>query len=186
MIVDCWHNRILSSIDISLPISQWNIVKDQISSPHSIAYDKDAKILITEDTGRNSILVFALTVLDYHAQSENHMDTTNIEFIQNISFPRSICSGPHRSIYSIEFQSFFVLCSASKYLTILELKVNDNNNITPIVPTNNISSSSYSSTKTSRYHIYIYKLHVLSSISDLYTRSFTIHNSLFYFVTDGM
>lgn len=55
-IVDCYHDRILTSKDKYKPISKWLVVTDCINKGHSIAGDN--VVYLADDTDNNAVLVF--------------------------------------------------------------------------------------------------------------------------------
>lgn len=55
-IVDCYHNQILTSTDLSRPLTEWLVMTDQIDKGHTIA--GDGTVYLADDTERNRILIF--------------------------------------------------------------------------------------------------------------------------------
>lgn len=92
-IVDCWHSRILYSEDLNRPISDWNLMTDDIVGGHTIA--SDGEIFIIDDTERNSI-----KVLNY----------TGSEFIEK-QVINNIEGRPHYVLYDSQNSEFYVLSS---------------------------------------------------------------------------
>ncbi|SFB76687.1 hypothetical protein [Butyrivibrio sp. YAB3001] len=55
-IVDCYHNRIIYSDTLGIPLDQWKIMTSEVTQPHTIA--GDGKVLVVDDTENNRILGF--------------------------------------------------------------------------------------------------------------------------------
>lgn len=55
-LVDCYHNRILTSDSLDKPLDQWYIMTDQINRGHTIA--GDGTVYLADDTENNRILIF--------------------------------------------------------------------------------------------------------------------------------
>lgn len=55
-IVDCYHNQIIYSDSLDLPLSQWKIMTDEIVMGHTLA--SDGAVYLADDTENNRILVF--------------------------------------------------------------------------------------------------------------------------------
>lgn len=96
-IVDCWHHRVIYTKNINLPINKWDILTDDIAGPHSLA--SDGELIITEDTGRNALMVFKYM--------ENGKFNYN-QYIQNIG------SRPHKTIYDNKTKLFYSIGSFSQ------------------------------------------------------------------------
>ncbi|MFD2332542.1 hypothetical protein ACFSR7_25065 [Cohnella sp. GCM10020058] len=103
-ITDSWNHRVLYSRDVKLPISQWKVLDDYIAAPHSIA--GNGTIFITEDTGRDRLIVYTLT-------------TKGFVRTQAIS---GITGRPHRTIYDPATQKFYVLTSDTQNIYTLSVK----------------------------------------------------------------
>lgn len=136
-LVDCWHHRILMSADLSLPISHWNTLADDIEKAHSIAYDSTSGVMITEDSVHNAIVIFRITITDseekatetaapddddrnssyIHTADASFSDTRkriHIEKMRIIYLNESgLCVSPHRSVFYPRLDCFFVLCAMS-------------------------------------------------------------------------
>lgn len=54
-IVDCYHNQVLYSFDLGLPIGDWFIMTSDIKMGHTIA--SDGQVYLLDDTENNRILV---------------------------------------------------------------------------------------------------------------------------------
>ena len=55
-IVDCYHNRIIYTDDLGIPLNEWYIMCDQATQPHTMA--SDGSVYLVEDTENNRVLVF--------------------------------------------------------------------------------------------------------------------------------
>ncbi len=55
-IVDCYHNQILTSPSMDLPLTEWYVLTDQINRGHTIA--GDGVVYLADDTENNRILIF--------------------------------------------------------------------------------------------------------------------------------
>lgn len=55
-IVDCYHNQILTSPSLTLPLTEWYVLTDRINRGHTIA--GDGVVYLADDTENNRILIF--------------------------------------------------------------------------------------------------------------------------------
>ena len=55
-IVDCYHDQIIYHDNLTDPLSQWQVMTDQISKGHTLA--SDGLIYLADDTENNRILIF--------------------------------------------------------------------------------------------------------------------------------
>lgn len=55
-IVDCYHNQILTSPTLDMPLTDWLVMTDQINWGHTIA--GDGTVYLADDTENNRILIF--------------------------------------------------------------------------------------------------------------------------------
>jgi hypothetical protein len=101
-IVDCWHNRILYSSTIDMPISGWQVLDDDLVAPHSIA--SDSVLYVVADTGRDRIRIY--THRDGGFQRVQTMDNLGL--------------GPHRVAYDPASTAFYVLASESQSIAKLK------------------------------------------------------------------
>lgn len=63
-IVDCYHNQILTSVDVSAPLNQWKTIWDELSMGHSIA--GDGVVYLADDTENARVLVFVKQGEDFY------------------------------------------------------------------------------------------------------------------------
>lgn len=100
-IVDCWHHRILWSNNIRLPLSEWQVLDDNLAGPHSIA--SNGSIYVAEDTGRHAIKVF---------RQSSHDKFSPIQTVPNIG------KRPHRVLYDSRNEQFIIVGSADQSIHI--------------------------------------------------------------------
>lgn len=98
-VVDCYNNRVLYSSDLAVPISDWQVLDDQLSRPHSIA--SDGRYFVVDDTEAHRIKV-------YQREGEG------FSLIQSIG---NVGSRPHRVRYDPATKAFYVLASTSQAIT---------------------------------------------------------------------
>lgn len=55
-LVDCYHNQVIYHDNLEDPLTEWNVMTDEIDRGHTLASDGDVYLL--DDTERNRILVF--------------------------------------------------------------------------------------------------------------------------------
>ncbi|MCR4990163.1 MAG: hypothetical protein K6A38_04795 [Lachnospiraceae bacterium] len=55
-IVDCYHNRVIYSLNVDAPLYTWNVMTDEIDRGHTVA--SDGMVYLVDDTENNRILVF--------------------------------------------------------------------------------------------------------------------------------
>lgn len=104
-LVDCWNHRILYSSQLDSNIRNWQILDDTLGGPHSIA--TDGRILVTEDTGRHRLITYKKTTSPHGARYERH------QVIGNVGIR------PHRVLFDQSSETFLVVGSADKSITIL-------------------------------------------------------------------
>lgn len=67
-IVDCYHNQVICHDNLSDPLSDWQILTDEIDKGHSIA--SDGTVYLVDDTEGNRVLVFEKKEgVFYHTQT---------------------------------------------------------------------------------------------------------------------
>lgn len=101
-IVDCYHNQILYSDSADRPISQWNVMTDQIDRGHTLA--SDGSVWLADDTERNRILVF---------------EKKAGRFVHTQTLP-DIGIRPHYLVYREEDQNFYAWSSMTGEMYILK------------------------------------------------------------------
>ena len=55
-IVDCYHNRIIYSDSLDVPLTEWYIMSGEATQPHTLA--SDGTVYLVDDTENNRVLVF--------------------------------------------------------------------------------------------------------------------------------
>lgn len=67
-IADCYHDQIIYNDNLSDPLSEWNVLTDEVHYAHTIA--SDGLMLLVDDTENNRLLVFQQTEEGYvHTQT---------------------------------------------------------------------------------------------------------------------
>lgn len=92
-IVDCYHNQVLYSHQMSTDVKDWKVLTRDVELPHSIA--SDGTVFLVTDTERNRILVF-------------RWEFSKFRHVQTFT---EIGKRPHYIEYDWESQSFFVWSS---------------------------------------------------------------------------
>jgi hypothetical protein len=92
-IVDCYHNRIIYSDQLGLPLDQWYIMSDNATQPHTLA--SDGIVYLIDDTENNRILVFE--------KADNKFINTQVLY--------NIGVRPHYSVYDSKTDTFYVWSS---------------------------------------------------------------------------
>ena len=94
-IVDCYHNRIIYSTEMGIPLNQWHIMSSNLTQPHTLA--SDGKVYIADDTENNRILVF---------------EKFDGKFINTQSL-YNVGSRPHYTVYDKQTDTFYVWSSVT-------------------------------------------------------------------------
>lgn len=94
-IVDCYHDQVIYHDNLTDPLSQWQVMTDQINKGHTIA--SDGLVYLVDDTENNRILVF-------EKKDDVFFHTQTFEEIGN---------RPHYIIYDDNTQTFYALSSMS-------------------------------------------------------------------------
>lgn len=94
-IVDCYHNKVIYSDELTKPIQAWNIMCDEVIQPHTLA--SDGTVFLVDDTENNRVLV-------YEKWEDKYLNTQVFEDIGN---------RPHFSVYDEDTQTFYVWSSES-------------------------------------------------------------------------
>ncbi len=63
-IADCYHNQIIYSDDIKAPLTEWQVLTDNVHYAHTIA--SDGRTLVIDDTENNRVLTFVKTKQGYY------------------------------------------------------------------------------------------------------------------------
>ena len=71
-IADCYHDQIIYHDNLSDPLSEWNVLTDEVHYAHTIA--SDGTMLLIDDTENNRLMVFQKTKEGYvHTQTLDHI-----------------------------------------------------------------------------------------------------------------
>lgn len=94
-IVDCYHNQILYHDNLTDPLTDWQVMTDEIDKGHTLA--SDGLVYLADDTERNRILVFEKKEgVFYHTQT--------LDLVGN---------RPHYILYDAPTETFYVWSSMS-------------------------------------------------------------------------
>ena len=94
-IVDCYHNEVIYNDDLNTPLSEWNILTDEMSMGHTLA--SDGKVYLVDDTENERIMVF---------------EKAGDKFLFTQQFT-NITKRPHYIVYNEDDTSFYAWCSMS-------------------------------------------------------------------------
>ncbi len=113
-LADCYHDQIIYNDDIESPLTEWNVLTNQVHYAHTIA--TDGEIIVADDTENNRIMAFQNINGEYiHTQT-----------IENIGMK------PHYVQYSKELDAFLVWSSITGEMYFI--KSIDNSNEEDIKP----------------------------------------------------
>lgn len=71
-IADCYHDQIIYHDNLSDPLSEWNVLTDEVHYAHTIA--SDGTMLLIDDTENNRLMAFQKTKEGYvHTQTLDHI-----------------------------------------------------------------------------------------------------------------
>ena len=94
-IVDCYHNRIIYTDNLGIPLNEWYIMCDQATQPHTMA--SDGSVYMVEDTENNRVLVFE--------KRDNKLINTQSFY--------DIGNRPHFTVYDETSDTFYVWSSST-------------------------------------------------------------------------
>ncbi len=97
-IVDCYHDQVIYNDDLETPLSDWNVMTDEMSMGHTIA--GDGRVYLVDDTENERVMIFE--------KAEGEED--KYVFSQQFS---DIKGRPHYIIYDEKTKTFYVWCSVS-------------------------------------------------------------------------
>lgn len=92
-IVDCYHDRVIYSEELGLPIEDWKIMIGMTSQPHTIA--SDGMVYLIDDTENNRVIVF-------EKEEGKFLATQYFE---------GIGDRPHYTVYDEKTSTFYVWSS---------------------------------------------------------------------------
>lgn len=107
-LVDCYHNQILTSTTLDVPLTEWWILTDQINRGHTIA--GNGQVYLADDTENNRILIF-----------EKENDT----FYLTQTF-ENIGNRPHYIVYDEQTERFYALSSMNGEIYVFFQKADSN------------------------------------------------------------
>jgi hypothetical protein len=180
VIVDCWHNRLLYNNALKSPIADWKTLDANIGKPHSFAYDTSTNIGLSEDNVGNQVVA-------YRYLGRKFVDAV---FERVGSFSMEGLIAPHRVQFSKNYLptpagkqgshgSFFALFKVNHddHRVVKNMQWQNYHAIMQLTPFRADTS------KEASYSLEVTAVHYFSFLGDVYSRSFTIHNGLFYFTT---
>ena len=106
-IVDCYHNRIIYTDSLGIPLNEWKIMCDQATQPHTMA--SDGIVYLVEDTENNRVLVF-------EKRDNKFINTQSLYEIGN---------RPHFTVYDETSDTFYVWSSSTGELYCFRHKPED-------------------------------------------------------------
>ncbi len=92
-IVDCYHNRIIYSDSLNVPLTEWYIMTGDSTMPHTLS--SDGTVYLVDDTENNRVLIF---------------EKINGKFV-NTQTLNDVGSRPHYSVYDKRTDTFYVWSS---------------------------------------------------------------------------
>ena len=107
-IVDCYHNRIIYSTELGVPLTDWYIMTTEVTQPHTLA--SDGKVYLIDDTENNRILVF---------------EKIDSKFI-NTQVLYNVGTRPHFTVYDEATDTFYVWSSKTGELFCLRHTADSN------------------------------------------------------------
>ena len=78
-IVDCYHDRIIYSQELTAPLSQWKVMTDEINRGHCVA--GDGTVYLADDTEEDRVLVFEKKDGDFQLTQKFEDITSRPHFI---------------------------------------------------------------------------------------------------------
>lgn len=159
-IVDCYHNQVIYHDNLEDPLTEWNVLANDLNRPHSIA--SDGELYLIDDTDNNRVLV-------YRKKGDIFVRTQVIE---------NICSRPHYIQYDADTGLFYCIASNTGGLILLK-----NNNDGSVVKRDYIQYSELRNSYIRSFYIIGSEIYIVSgpkaiSCIDKYTmklkKSYTV------------
>ena len=94
-IVDCYHNRVIFSEELEVPLNEWYIMSSDATQPHTIA--SDGTVYMIDDTENNRVLIY---------------EKINGLFVHTQTF-YDIGNRPHYTLYNEITDTFYVWSSTT-------------------------------------------------------------------------
>ena len=94
-IVDCYHNEVIYNDNLVDPISEWNILTDEMNMGHTLA--SDGRVYLVDDTENERIMVF---------------EKAGDSYVFSQQF-KNITKRPHYIVYNEADSTFYAWCSMS-------------------------------------------------------------------------
>lgn len=101
-IVDCYHNQVIYSKELTTPLQEWKVLTKNVNQPHTIA--SDGLVYLVDDTENNRIVIFEKV-----GGKLTHTQTLN-----------DVGNRPHYIIYDTSSASFYVWSSLTGEMYILK------------------------------------------------------------------
>ena len=112
-IVDCYHNRVIYSDDVTSPLYTWKVMTDSINMGHTIA--SDGTVYLVDDTENNRILVFE--------KGTGAEDIPSFTLTQQFD---DIGKRPHYIVYDEKTDTFYAWSSLTGQMYLLRRDKTDN------------------------------------------------------------
>jgi len=157
-IVDCYNNQVIYSDDIQAPLSEWNVMCDDMSEGHTIA--SDGEVYLIDDTENNRVLV-------YRKVGDKFL------FVQTLNH---IGERPHYIRYDEKSDAFYVLSSMTGELYILKSRGYENTDQNEKINENmeNAATDHVNEAQNTGGEIYVEDIKRFDNLAATYCRSFTI------------
>ncbi len=94
-IVDCYHNQVIYSDNLTTPLNEWKVLTKDANQPHTMA--GDGTVFLVDDTENNRVLVFEIRGAVY----------VNTQVFNDIG------KRPHYTVYDEEDKAFYVWSSTT-------------------------------------------------------------------------
>ncbi|MEG1876684.1 MAG: hypothetical protein RR146_03815 [Lachnospiraceae bacterium] len=106
-IVDCYHNQVIYSENLQVPLTEWYVMTDKMNRGHTIV--SDGSVYLIDDTENHRILV-------YQKKADKFIHTQTLT---------SVGTRPHYMIYDDASEAFYVLSSMTGELYVLKTADDD-------------------------------------------------------------
>lgn len=106
-LVDCYHNQVIYHDNLSDPLTEWNVMTDEIDKGHTLA--SDGSVYLIDDTERNRLLIF---------------EEKDGLFVHTQTFS-DIGNRPHYIVYDAPSDTFYAWSSMSGEMYLLRHNPDD-------------------------------------------------------------